>query len=288
LEGQVGKADMQLVARALWFIESHFAGPVGLADVADCAGASRHHLSRTFHRATGRSLSAYLRGRRLTEAARSLAGGAPDILAVAVEAQYGSHEAFTRAFREQFGVTPETVRRTADLASLPTVEPLRMQTDQTELSAPPRFVDAPAQRIAGIEETYSHGGAAGIPGQWQRLLSHLGSIPGQKGRVAYAVVNFEGDTYRYLTGVEVERGAELPSGFKAVDIPAQTYAVFRHDGHVSTIQTTCGHADQWLPKSGFEHSGPIGFIERYGEGFDPQRGRGDIEVWVPIAPKARP
>jgi AraC family transcriptional regulator len=277
---------MQLVARALWFIESHFAGPVGLADVADCAGASRHHLSRTFHRATGRSLSAYLRGRRLTEAARSLAGGAPDILAVAVEAQYGSHEAFTRAFREQFGVTPETVRRTADLTDLPIVEPLRMSVPQTDLIAPPKFVDSAPLRIAGLEAHYAHGGAAGIPAQWQKLIGHLGHISGQKGRVAYAVVNFDNDGYRYLTGVEVEPGADLPAGFTAIDIPAQTYAVFRHDGHVSTIQVTCGHAEQWMPKSGFEHAGPIGFLERYGEGFDPQTGRGDIEVWVPVRAKA--
>ena len=29
--------------------------------------------------------------------------GAPDILSVALDVGYGSHEAFTRAFREQFG-----------------------------------------------------------------------------------------------------------------------------------------------------------------------------------------
>ena len=52
----------------------------------------------------------YARARRLTEAARVLAKGAPDILNVALEADYGSHEAFTRAFRDHFGMTPEAVR----------------------------------------------------------------------------------------------------------------------------------------------------------------------------------
>jgi AraC family transcriptional regulator len=46
----------------------------------------------------------YVRGRRLTEAAKVLSDGAPDILTVALDAGYGSHEAFTRAFRDQFGV----------------------------------------------------------------------------------------------------------------------------------------------------------------------------------------
>ena len=48
--------------------------------------------------------------RRLSEAARVLANGSPDILTVALDFGYGSHEAFTRAFRDQFGMTPESVR----------------------------------------------------------------------------------------------------------------------------------------------------------------------------------
>jgi methylphosphotriester-DNA--protein-cysteine methyltransferase len=41
----------------------------------------------------GISLIAYLRGRRLSEAAKALAAGAPDIFSVALDAGYGSHEA---------------------------------------------------------------------------------------------------------------------------------------------------------------------------------------------------
>src|SRR5262245_23133336 len=98
------------VERALWFIENRFEGELSADDVARAAGVSRFHLSRLFALVIGRSMTGYARGRRLSEAARALAGGAPDILAVALSAGYGSHEAFTRAFREHFGVTPESVR----------------------------------------------------------------------------------------------------------------------------------------------------------------------------------
>src|SRR5262245_13840586 len=98
------------IARALWFVESHFAQEITLDDVAAVAGVSRYHLSRTFSLATGTGLMAYVRARRLSEAAKSLAAGAPDILAVALDCGYGSHEAFSRAFREQFDLTPEAVR----------------------------------------------------------------------------------------------------------------------------------------------------------------------------------
>jgi AraC-like DNA-binding protein len=86
-----------------------------LGGIAAAGGVSRYHMSRAFGLATGHSVMQYVRGRRLTEAARSLARGAPDILAVALDAGYGSHEAFTRAFRDQFGLTPETIRAQGNL-----------------------------------------------------------------------------------------------------------------------------------------------------------------------------
>ena len=97
---------MNPVKKALWFIESHYSRELTLDDIASGGCVSRYHLSRAFEAATGRPVMRYVRARRLTEAARRLTGGAPDILAVALEAGYGSHEAFTRAFREQFGLTP--------------------------------------------------------------------------------------------------------------------------------------------------------------------------------------
>jgi AraC family transcriptional regulator len=99
---------MNPVEKALWFVETHFASDIALEDIAKIAGVSRHHMVRAFGAATGRSVMRYVRGRRLSEAARLLANGVPDILTIALEAGYGSHEAFTRAFRDQFGLTPRS------------------------------------------------------------------------------------------------------------------------------------------------------------------------------------
>jgi AraC-like DNA-binding protein len=101
---------MNPAQKALWFIESHLANALTLDEIAGVAGISRFHLVRAFAVATGFSVMRYVRARRLSEAARALAGGAPDILNLALDADYGSHEAFTRAFRDHFGVTPEAVR----------------------------------------------------------------------------------------------------------------------------------------------------------------------------------
>src|SRR3984957_19386777 len=101
---------MNPAQKALWFIESHLADALTLDEVAAIGGVSRFHLVRSFAAATGLSVMRYVPARRLSDAARALASGAPDILVLALEADYGSHEAFTRAFRDHFGVTPEAVR----------------------------------------------------------------------------------------------------------------------------------------------------------------------------------
>ena len=115
---------MNLVGQALWYIESHFADEISLEAIANMGQVSRFHMSRAFGLATGRPVMRYVRGRRLTEAARALSRGAPDILSVALDAGYSSHEAFTRAFRDQFGVTPKAVRQHGDQANLELVEPI--------------------------------------------------------------------------------------------------------------------------------------------------------------------
>lgn len=71
---------MDPVAKAVWCVESRFASGISLDEIAEVGGVSRFHLCRAFGVATGRSVMRYVRERRLTEAARKLADGAPDIL----------------------------------------------------------------------------------------------------------------------------------------------------------------------------------------------------------------
>src|ERR1700726_3526439 len=130
---------MNPAQKALWFIESHLANQLTLDDIAAIGGVSRFHMVRAFAAATGLSVMRYVRARRLSEAARALANGAPDILGVALDAEYGSHEAFTRAFREHFGLTPDAVRAQRCLDSLNLQGPLSMDSTLREDLAPPRF-----------------------------------------------------------------------------------------------------------------------------------------------------
>ena len=268
---------METVAgRALWFIESHFAEEISLEGVAAVAGVGKSHLTRAFGAATGYPVMRYVRGRRLTEAARRAAAGAPDILALAVDAGYGSHEAFTRAFRVEFGVTPETLRERGSVDGLALVEPLRLEAGMWEELSPPRKVEAGARWVAGVGAC----DGAEIPALWQRFGPHIGTVPGQVGQEAYGVCHNEG----YLAGVVVTDAANAPLDWVRVRLVAGRYAVFRHIGHVSTVRRTWFTIwNRGLTANGIQPSGEPEF-ERYGPEFNPRTGTGGFEIWVPMTP----
>src|ERR1700760_1519135 len=130
---------MNPAQKALWYIESHLLSELTLDEISGVAGVSRFHMVRAFAAATGFPVMRYVRARRLTEAARALAAGAPDILALALDADYSSHEAFARAFRDHLRVTPETVSAATCLDHLKLQEPILMDSTATDQLNPPRF-----------------------------------------------------------------------------------------------------------------------------------------------------
>src|ERR1700694_5401109 len=154
---------MNPAQKALWFIESHLADQLTLDDIAAIGGVSRFHMVRAFAAATGLSVMRYVRARRLSEAARALANGAPDILTLALDADYGSHEAFTRAFPDHFWLTAEAVRAATRLDTLRLQEPIQMDSTLTDNLLAPRFATSKPLLVAGLGGRRSRGYARRFP-----------------------------------------------------------------------------------------------------------------------------
>ncbi len=275
---------MSVTARALWYIESHLGGDLSLESIARDVGVSRYHLSRAFSAATGCGLALYVRARRLSEAAKALLNGAPDILAVSLDSGYSSHEAFTRAFRQHFGLTPEQARAQRPTTNLKLLEPIGMQTASTTRIAPARIAERDAMLIFGLSRHYAPHGMGGIPSQWERFLTHFGHIPTRFDKVAYGVICNADDAgnFDYICGAEVSEFPSHPEEFARLRIPPQTYAVFLHADHISNIGATCSAIwNQGLPDSSYKAADSPWF-ERYGEEFDGRTGLGGLEIWIPI------
>lgn len=279
---------MSVVSETLWYLEGHLSGDLSVQSVADAVGISRFHATRAFSLATGLSISEYVRVRRLSEAAKALASGATDILEIALSAGYGSHEAFTRAFRQHFDLVPEQVRARGHTQTLNIMQPMRMNPQtQSTLPAPKIVERTDALLVFGIGGTY--GGKSGnsmarIPSQWDRFTPYLGNIEGQRSTVTYGVCTNIDDAgcMRYVAGVEVCEFPAEPQSFERLRIPPQSYAVFWHAGHVASVQASWQSIWQdGLRRAGLQAAEGDCF-ERYDERFDPMSGSGGFELWVPI------
>jgi len=275
---------MDPVSKALWLIETELDKALDLERLASVCGLSRFSLSRVFAGATGWSVMRYVKARRLSRAAHRLALGAPDILEVALEVGYGSHEAFTRAFREHFGLTPEALRANGTLSGIELREALRMQATTTFPLLEPRFVDGEELLIAGLGERFTADTTQGITALWQRFVPYIGRVPGQHGWETFGVCcNPQNDgSFEYIAGVLVNRTDDLPAGFTQQRLAAHRYAVFLHRGHISSIHETFNAIFQrWLPNAGLQGADAPEF-ERYSGDFNPMTGTGQVEIWVPL------
>ncbi|GAB5519293.1 MAG: hypothetical protein RhofKO_15440 [Rhodothermales bacterium] len=111
----------------------------------------------------GEGVAEYVRRVRLEQAAIALKATTDPITNVAFDSGYGSHEAFTRAFRRQFGVSPSTFR------SGNTYKVKNKGTDMTSSAnnREIRIAHRPATRVAFIRHTgpYTEAGAT-----FQRMM----------------------------------------------------------------------------------------------------------------------
>jgi AraC family transcriptional regulator len=140
--------------------------------------------------------------------------------------------------------------------------------------------------IAGLQSHYTPQTVGDIPQLWQQLMAHLGKIPGQAGHATYGVgFNMGPSGFDYIAGVEVSGASAIPSEFSKLTIPAQKYYVFIHEGHVSKIPETINAIlNEWIPSSRRGIGNFPSLLERYGDGFNPQTGLGDMELWLPVEP----
>ena len=93
------------------YIREHISEPLDRETLAAVAGFSIPHFHRVFTAHVGESAISYVRRLRLERAARKLRMGAVDITEVALAAGYDTHAAFSKAFKQQFGLSPSEFRQ---------------------------------------------------------------------------------------------------------------------------------------------------------------------------------
>ena len=104
--------NSELITKALNYIKSeNKKSDITIDDVATHAGFSTDYFNRIFFAHTGFNIMEYVRFSRLKKAARLLRGTNNDILDIALDCGYEAHESFSRAFKNQYGMSPSEYRK---------------------------------------------------------------------------------------------------------------------------------------------------------------------------------
>lgn len=93
------------------YIREHIDESLNREVLADVAGFSVPHFHRIFTTCVGENIASYVRRVRMERAGRKLRMGAVDITEVALAAGYDTHSAFSKAFKQHFGLSPSEFRQ---------------------------------------------------------------------------------------------------------------------------------------------------------------------------------
>lgn len=237
-------------------LEARLDEDVSLAELADVAAMSRFHFHRVFSGVTGEPVVGYRRRLRLERAARQLIHTRRPILDIAIEAGYGSHEAFTRAFGDAFGVAPSRYREGDRRPGTPSRQ--RRRPDPIDVSvAELSERTLVARRLVGPVDQLGASWAEFV--QWSHDAGLTGPDDGRPALWGLAHDDAETtpeDRYRYDACLELDSARPVPiapSGWalRTVTVPAGQYAVTMHHGSFDTLANTyLALVGTWFPEHG--------------------------------------
>ncbi len=93
------------ILRALGYINENLGRDMSVEEIAEYAYLSKYYFMRLFKAQTGTTVHAYVRQKRLLNAARLIRAGVP-VSKAAEDCGFRDYSTFYRAFRDSFGVTP--------------------------------------------------------------------------------------------------------------------------------------------------------------------------------------
>lgn len=277
------------------YIEANITGRISLDDLSKLTFISPFHLHRIFTAMTGSTIGSYIRARRLTKSLEDLLESDRNIIDIAIQYNFGSHEAYTRAFEKQFHTTPAEYR-TVKLISkaymqMPINEKYLNYLLNSNKMEEPKIVTKPAFKVIGMETKFSRKNNL-IPWLWQQFIPRMGEIENRVGNHSFGICEnpneimakdvSEESEYNELVCVEVESTKKVPKGMVAKEFPAHKYAVFTHKGFMNDISKSYDYIyGVWGAKTDYKFADFFDF-ERYDERFCQDCPDSVMEIWVPI------
>ena len=236
----------EAIQKTLDFIETNISEEIDIEQLAKESSLSLFYYQRLFSRLVKKPVREYIKLRRLACACKSLADKQHRILDIALDCGFGSHETFTRAFKEAYKMTPEEYRKhpvmlnqfdKPDLLLNYTIidegvplirDGLVLEFNRKTILQPIHFMGVTG--IVPIEGQMPLGEATGIdmPGEvWEKFhqeKQHILRIKGGRELGVAYLGNVPEGYFTYFAGAEVTQETE-DIRFSKWELPAREYIV---------------------------------------------------------------
>jgi AraC family transcriptional regulator len=285
---------------AIMYIEDSLDSDIDFNEAAKKACCSLFHFQRMFFAIIGVTPAEYARRRKLTLAATELAMSGVKVIDLAVKYGYDSPDAFTRAFRNVHGITPQAARGPGvKLTAFPRISFHIKLEGGSDMDY--TLIEKKGFEIAITKRRFSTGGGQNfvrIPQWWQEFLKSpdypamcalTGNKPGTVTGSSMLGVCMEDEPikdpsdYEFYYGIAVELPEKGGAGkFEKMAVPAATWAVF--DCNLDNLQeVTRKIFSEWFPSTGYEHDAKPELEVYFPE--NPRFKVMQCQIWIPVVKK---
>ncbi|WP_027624470.1 AraC family transcriptional regulator [Clostridium lundense] len=280
--------------KAIMYIEENLNEDLKAEDVAKSIGYSYYHFTRLFEGLLGEPIGNYIRKRRITKAAQDLIYTDKKIIDIALDFQFKSPEAFTRAFKKIYDTSPTEYRKNRiDVlkGNKKYIDNERLKHILNNITIQPVTKVIPEVKVIGIKGKTTLKDNL-LPDLWNAFNMNSSKIINKAEPLKYYGIcendganNQFGNNvvYSEIVGIEVTSFDYIPEGMVAKIITQGKYVVFTHKGSIDKLQKTYEYIwGTWIPLAKVELDMRDDF-ELYDERFKGANNRlSEIDIYIPI------
>jgi AraC family transcriptional regulator len=287
---------LQVVRECLELIEASLGEPIDVATLARRAGYSRWHFQRVFQALVGEPVASYVRKRRLSESSHRLIHTGERLIDIAQAFQFESHEAYTRAFKRLFSVSPQEYRKLRrDVGSGGPRVLAPGETFALDQHIQPAIVLEREFKLVGLSGPFHQIRSDRYDGRpiaelWDAFFRHRSELRNTLDDTALAVVSprppadgADESEALYTAGMQVTSGEGNPEALERVHLSPRRYALFDHHGAMSRLRTTIDSIYAvWLVNSDRYTTDDSPMVEVYTPRFRPGSADSVMTIAVPL------
>ncbi|MEE8030867.1 AraC family transcriptional regulator [Clostridioides difficile] len=280
--------------KAVMYIENNLHENITVNDVAKETGYSYYHLTRLFKSMFGESVGSYIKKRRLVSSTKELLYSDKKVIDIAIGSGFESSEAFSRAFKSIYKVSPIEYRKNRidvlvgkkkkleldfmrHLVGNITIKPFRKEIEKI--------------KVIGIKDKVILENNS-LPDLWEkfRKVHHIvpNTLPSKRvfgicEAISEIHLVSESMEFNEIIGLEVNSYDVIPNSFVSKTIKEGKYAIFTHTGNLDNLDKTYEYIwGTWFLSSKEELDIRDDF-EVYDERFlGPSNVNSQIDIYIPI------